>query len=43
MKQDTLVEYLGEESLDQTGVLWYKIKLNNNLLGWANAKYLKEQ
>lgn len=41
MKQNTTVEFLGEEKSDGAGGLWYKVRLDN-ATGWANAQFLKE-
>ncbi|MCX7774022.1 MAG: SH3 domain-containing protein, partial [Clostridia bacterium] len=42
MKPDTRVEYLNEKTQDRDGVLWYKVKLAEGTVGWANASWLKE-
>ncbi len=43
MKTKTMVEFLGEESRDQSGGLWLKVYLDKDTSGWANAQYLKEE
>ncbi len=43
MKTKTKVEFLGEESRDQSGGLWFKVYLDKDTSGWANAQYLKEE
>ena len=38
----TTVEYLGEESTDDRGVVWYHVRYNGND-GWCSSKYIELQ
>ena len=38
LKMGRSYEYLGESSVDERGVVWYKVKYNGKT-GWVSSKY----
>lgn len=42
MEKNTTVEFFGEEERDGSGGKWFKVRFNEEKIGWANAAWLGE-